>query len=117
MSGLDQLILCLQWLAAEPEKALAVSSVPATIPDEIANDLDTFLDVATRAGDLRGEQLLLISEIERVLDAWSGQDHADFWTPEAFAKSPIWADLRDRARYVLVAMDAPRQDDDLLGRV
>lgn len=117
VAGYRRLVLAVQWLAAEPDRTLGAVAVEEMVPDELGNDLDTWFEVSKRSAELSEVVASEIWQILEIMDRWSGSDHADFWTPDAVRSSPVWAEMRDRARTVLGMLGEPRIDEDLAGRV
>lgn len=113
----EMLVWTVRWLAAEPAAALSVVEDPRIVPDEIAEDLDHWLEVTRGYGLVEGPALELLTQIDETFSRMSGQENAHHWTPAAVASSPEWAEQRDRARTVLALLGQGRADDDLRGRV
>jgi hypothetical protein len=113
----DKLVWAIRWLAAEPAAALAVVDDPRIVPDEIALDLDWWLDVAVGHGLVKSPALEILTEIDETFTRMSGPENARHWTPEAVTSSKEWADQRDRARNALGLLGRDRADNDLGGHV
>jgi hypothetical protein len=112
-----RLIWSIRWLAADPEATLGAVEDPRTVPDEIAEDFDHWLEVC-RHWDLIDDPVLDILEtIDQTFQDMSGIHHADQWTPEALTTSEAWAVQRTRAREALTMLGEERADEDLRGHV
>jgi hypothetical protein len=108
----QELVWALRWLAAEPEAALA--AVPGVVTaDEIALDIDHWLEVARGWGLLDEGALTLVVEIDRQFDAMREPGGEDLWTDQAILTSSAWAVQRERARAALAALGESRADGDL----
>ena len=108
----QELVWSLRWLAAEPEAALA--AVPGVVTaDEIALEIDHWLEVARGWGLLDARALTLAVEIDRQFDAMSAAGSEHLWTDEAIRTSSVWAVQRERARAALAALGESRADTDL----
>ena len=114
---LEKLVWAIRWLAAEPDAALAVVDDPRIVPDEIALDLEHWLEVARDHDLIDGPALDLLTEIDETFSKMSGQDNADLWTPAAVMSSVDWSVQRQRARVVLTLKGEARTDADLRYRV
>jgi hypothetical protein len=108
----QELLWSLRWLAAAPEAALA--AIPGVVAaDEIALDIDHWLEVARDWNLLDEPVLSLVVEIDRQFDAMSEPGNEDTWTDQAIRTSPEWATQRERAREALAALGESRADADL----
>jgi hypothetical protein len=113
----ERLVWTVRWLAAEPNAALNVVDDPRIVPAEIANDLDTWLEVASEHGLVEGRAHDVLTQIDETFSLMSGEENAHHWTPEAVRSSREWAEQRERARTVLALLGQERADGDLRGRV
>ncbi|SRR6266545_1836370 len=108
----QELIWSLRWLAAEPRAALA--AVPGICTaDEIALDIDHWLNVARDWKVVDKPVLDQIAKIDAQFEAMSGPGNDGLWTDEALTISREWARQRRRARTVLAKMGESRADADI----
>jgi hypothetical protein len=110
----QEMLWTLRWLAAEPDAA--VTAVPGVdTPDEIANDLDHWFEIAQQWSLLDARAARLIAAINDEFGRMTDLG-ADFWSDEAIRSSPEWAEQRERARLVLAEMGESRDDANLGAR-
>ena len=108
----QELVWSLRWLAAAPEAALA--AVPGVVTaDEIALDIEHWLEVARDWNLLDEPVLSLVVEIARQFDAMSEPGNEDRWTDQAIRTSSEWDMQRERARTALTALGESRADAEL----
>jgi hypothetical protein len=81
--------------------------------DEIALDIEHWLEVGRDSGLLDEPVLRLLVEIDGQFDAMSKVGNDDMWTEQAIRTSPEWAIQRERARTALAALGESRADADL----
>lgn len=53
------------------------------------------------AGELSAQQAEALRSLNAILEAWSGQQHADFWRSDALQSDPRWSAVRTRAQAAL----------------
>jgi hypothetical protein len=92
----------LTLLASPPRvqlEHLKALGVPEGI-DELALEYD---DIAASAesmfkeGELDNHQCNCVKQLNEFLAQFSGQNHADLWTPEALSSAPQWEQVRRMA--------------------
>lgn len=84
--------------------------------DELALDFHELALLAASCaarGELTGAEAELVARLDAKLDAMSGTDRAELWTPDALASAPEWDDVRELACECLKALqrDAPAARD------
>ena len=63
-------------------------------------------------GEITQEEIDAAKPLDALLDKWSGEANADFWTREALLTDPRWDEVRRCARQVLEAYpDEVRESD------
>lgn len=84
--------------------------------DELALDfheLALLADTNAVRGELTDSEAELVARLDAKLDAMSGTDRAELWTPDALASAPEWDDVRELACECLKALhrDPPAARD------
>ncbi|MEU9336650.1 hypothetical protein AB0D49_26365 [Streptomyces sp. NPDC048290] len=101
-------LLCeaLTVLAADAPDQVRWLDRYAVLADDIALDFAhafDFVDALVDEGALDAVTPPVLREIDRLLGAMSGAEHADRWSRDALAVDPGWCRARSLAREVLVA--------------
>lgn len=111
------MVWAIRWLAADPEAALTAVDDERIVPDEIAEDLDHWLEVCRGWNLIDEPTLAILDAIDQAFSEMSGLSNAENWTPEAVRTSEMWLQQRMRARDALTQMGEARADERLRGQV
>ncbi len=102
---LDDLGLRLANLAADASDQIRyLQSLGPISVDELALELEEALAVTwipIQAGVVTEEQLESARSVDALLDAFSGPENADKWTPEALVTANEWKQVRIAAKEAL----------------
>jgi hypothetical protein len=87
----------LKALACEPDVQLARFPDFVAKVDELALEFDHWYGVAQGLSKLTTDQIARLDAIDGRLKSMSGPQSARFWTEDALAHDPAWAELRKMA--------------------
>lgn len=97
-----------QRLALEPAEQVAQFPVGVAVADELALDLEHWLEVCSAWGYLESGISRPLGAIDDLLGRMSGPDQKERWTLEALTTDPGWGEARTMAREVLRLAGWPR---------
>ena len=103
-----RLVAAIQLLAEEPSKQLGCFPEFVGKADEIAllfDDCAVFLPGLVRTGAVSDEASRLVKEVDALLADMSNDQQ--LWTDDAVRFREEWRRVRELAKCILVAMDAP----------
>ena len=63
-------------------------------------------------GEIAQDQIEAARPLDALLDRWSGEDNADFWTREALFHDPRWVEVRHCAQKALEAYPDKQRESD-----
>lgn len=83
--------------------------------DELALEIDGIYRATGHMrefGEIAQDQIEAARPLDALLDRWSGEDNADFWTREALFHDPRWVEVRHRAQKALEAYPDEQRESD-----
>ncbi|RBQ16223.1 hypothetical protein DP939_31960 [Spongiactinospora rosea] len=103
------LLRALARLALDADRQVDILSRARIPVDELALEYDDFLRLLRRDiedglavdPDVQGR----LREIAEILERISGEENSGYWTEQALQESQAWADIRERARATLMAIE------------